>query len=71
MEIQKLHGPQPPPPSQTDLASFSAFQKYYERINGFRFPEAELPLIPPFGGSSGVFCARTYRVSRVILVRNE
>lgn len=42
MEIQKLQGPQPPPPSQTDLASFSAFQKYYERINGFRFPEAEL-----------------------------
>jgi non-heme chloroperoxidase len=42
MEIQKLQGPQAPPPSQTDLASFSAFQKYYERINGFRFPEAEL-----------------------------
>ena len=42
MEIQKLQGPQPPPPSQTDLASFSALQKYYERVNGFRFPEAEL-----------------------------
>src|ERR1700728_2740040 len=25
MEIQKLQGPQPPPPSQTDLASFGAF----------------------------------------------
>ena len=42
MEIQKLQGPQPPPPSQTDLASFAAFQKYYERVNGFLFPEAEL-----------------------------
>ena len=42
MEIQKLQGPQPPPPSQTDLASFGAFQKYYERVNGFLFPEAEL-----------------------------
>ena len=42
MEIQKLQGPQPPPPSQTDLASFSALQKYYERVNGFLFPEAEL-----------------------------
>jgi non-heme chloroperoxidase len=42
MEIQKLQGPQPPPPSKSDLASFSALQKYYERVNGFRFPEAEL-----------------------------
>jgi non-heme chloroperoxidase len=42
MEIQKLQGPQPPAPSQTDLASFGAYQKYYERVNGFPFPEAEL-----------------------------
>ena len=42
MEMQKLQGPQPPPPSQTDLASFSAFQKYYGRVNGFLFTEAEL-----------------------------
>jgi len=42
MEIQKLQGPQPLPPRKTDLASFSALQKYYERVNGFLFPEAEL-----------------------------
>jgi pimeloyl-ACP methyl ester carboxylesterase len=42
LEIQKLQGPQPPPPGKTDLVSFSALQKYYERVNGFRFPEAEL-----------------------------
>jgi non-heme chloroperoxidase len=41
-EIQELHGPQPPAPSGADLASFSALQKYYERVDGFRFPEAEL-----------------------------
>jgi len=41
-EIQELHGPQPPPPSGADLASFSALQKYYERLNGLRTPEAEL-----------------------------
>jgi non-heme chloroperoxidase len=41
-EMQELHGPQPPPPGGADLASFSALQKYYERVNGFRFPEAEL-----------------------------
>jgi non-heme chloroperoxidase len=42
LEMQKLQGPQPPPPSKMDLVSFSALQKYYERVNGFRFPEAEL-----------------------------
>jgi non-heme chloroperoxidase len=42
MEIQKLQGPQPPSPSEADLASFPALQKYYERVNGFRFPEGEL-----------------------------
>jgi non-heme chloroperoxidase len=38
MEMQKLQRPQPPPPGKTDLASLSALQKYYERVNGFRFP---------------------------------
>jgi non-heme chloroperoxidase len=42
MEIQNLQGPQPPPPTETDLASFSSLQTYYERVNGFLFPEAEL-----------------------------
>jgi len=42
VEMQQLQGPQPPPPGVADLASFSALQKYYERVNGFRFPEAEL-----------------------------
>ena len=44
MEIQKLQGPQPPPPSGADLASFNALGKYFQRVNGFRFPEAELRL---------------------------
>ena len=42
MEMQKLQAPQPPPPGRADLASFNALTKYYERVNGFRFPEAEL-----------------------------
>jgi pimeloyl-ACP methyl ester carboxylesterase len=42
MEMQALHAPQPPPPDEADLASFNALSKYYERVNGFRFPEAEL-----------------------------
>ena len=35
-------GPQPAPPNDADRASFNAFQKWYERMNGWRFPEAEL-----------------------------
>ena len=41
-EFQDLLGPQPPPPGEPDLATFSALQKYLERVNGFRFPESEL-----------------------------
>ena len=42
MEMQQVQAPQPPGPSEAEEASFSALQKYYERMNGFRFPEAEL-----------------------------
>jgi pimeloyl-ACP methyl ester carboxylesterase len=41
-EMQTLRPPQPPPPGPTDLASFAALQKYYERVDGFQLPEAEL-----------------------------
>jgi non-heme chloroperoxidase len=41
-EMQGLQSPQPPPPAGADLSSFSALTKYYERVNGFQFPEAEL-----------------------------
>jgi non-heme chloroperoxidase len=42
MEMLRLQPPQPPEPSEADEASFSAIEKYYERVNGFRFPESEL-----------------------------
>ena len=42
MEMQRLKAPPAPSPGSADLASFSALTKYYERVNGFRFPEAEL-----------------------------
>jgi hypothetical protein len=42
MDMMALRAPQPPPPSPMDLASFHALGKYYERVNGFRPPEAEL-----------------------------
>ena len=43
-EMSELQGggPQPAPPGAADRASFSAFQRWYEGTNGWRFPEAEL-----------------------------
>lgn len=41
-EIQGLRGPQPPPPAEADLASFTALRQYFVRVLGFTFPEAEL-----------------------------
>ena len=41
-DIESIQGPQPPPPSPADLTSFDTLQKYSDRVNGFRFPEAEL-----------------------------
>ncbi len=41
-EIQAIHGPQIPPPAEADLVSFSALEQRSLRVNGFRFPEAEL-----------------------------
>jgi hypothetical protein len=40
MDMQRLQGPQPRAPSKEDLVSFSALQKYLERVNGFRSPNA-------------------------------
>jgi len=37
-----ISGPQPPPPDESDLASFGALQQYYRRVLGFTYPEAEL-----------------------------
>jgi len=41
-EAQTLRPPQPPPPGPADLADFAALQKYFERVDGFQLPEAEL-----------------------------
>jgi non-heme chloroperoxidase len=40
-EFQEIRGPQPPTPGDSDLASFSALQKWDEQVYGFRIPEAE------------------------------
>ena len=42
LDMMKLKAPQPPPPGAADLVSFKALQRYYERMNGFEFPEGEL-----------------------------
>jgi non-heme chloroperoxidase len=42
MKDFSLNGPQPPPPNEADLASFSALRQYHLRVLGFTYPEAEL-----------------------------
>ena len=42
MAMQALQAPQPPAPNKADLTSFGALATYYQRVNGFRTPEAEL-----------------------------
>jgi non-heme chloroperoxidase len=39
--FQEIRGPQPPTPGNSDLASFSALQRWDAQVYGFRIPEAE------------------------------
>jgi pimeloyl-ACP methyl ester carboxylesterase len=41
-DMQGLRPPQPPPPSESEAASFPALQGYFSRVLGFTYPEAEL-----------------------------
>ncbi len=40
-EFQEIQGPQHPAPGDSDLASFSALQRWDAQVDGFRIPEAE------------------------------
>jgi pimeloyl-ACP methyl ester carboxylesterase len=40
-EFVEVQGPQPPSPSQSDLASFSALRKWDTQVYGFQLPESE------------------------------
>jgi len=41
-DFQGLHGPQPPPPGDADLASVNALRQYLVRVQGVASPEAEI-----------------------------
>jgi hypothetical protein len=41
-DFEGLDRPDPPPPSKSDLATFTALQAYDQNVYGFRTPEAEL-----------------------------
>ena len=41
-EAMEIGFPEPPPPTEADLASFDALRQYYTRTLGFTYPEAEL-----------------------------
>jgi non-heme chloroperoxidase len=40
-DFLEIQGPQPPTPSESDLVSFSALQKWDAQVFGFRLPESE------------------------------
>jgi pimeloyl-ACP methyl ester carboxylesterase len=41
-EISEVGFPQPPPPTEADLATFDGLRQYYTRVLGFTYPEGEL-----------------------------
>jgi len=41
-EMSDVGFPQPPPPTEADLATFDGLRRYYTRVLGFTYPEAEL-----------------------------
>src|SRR5262249_30266799 len=41
-ELESVGGPQPPPPGDSDRASFAVLRQYFRRVLGFTYPEAEL-----------------------------
>jgi pimeloyl-ACP methyl ester carboxylesterase len=43
-DISAVGFPQPPPPTEADLATFDALRRYYTRVLGFTYPEAALRL---------------------------
>jgi pimeloyl-ACP methyl ester carboxylesterase len=43
-DISDVGFPQPPPPTEADLATFDALRGYYTRVLGFTYPEAALRL---------------------------
>jgi pimeloyl-ACP methyl ester carboxylesterase len=43
-DISDVGFPQPPPPTEADLATFDALRRYYTRVLGFTYPEAALRL---------------------------
>jgi pimeloyl-ACP methyl ester carboxylesterase len=48
-QMQSLPGPQPPQPTEADLASFTTVQQYLLRVQGVTFPESELRQQRPVG----------------------
>ena len=63
-EFQNIRGPQPPTPGDSDLASFSALQKWDAQVYGFRIPEAEFRQTWDSASSGRVGKAAIFRALR-------
>jgi non-heme chloroperoxidase len=67
-DISAVGFPQPPPPTDADLATFDALRQYYARILGFTYPEAELRNKRTVTEQGGVGAPRTPPGGRSLLI---
>jgi non-heme chloroperoxidase len=66
-DISEVGFPQPAPPADADLATFDALQRYYIRVLGFTYPEAELRQKRPTTPDGRVGTPRSFPGGRVLL----
>ena len=67
-EISAVGFPQPPPPTDADLATFDALRQYYTRVLGFTYPEASLRYRRTGTAQGGVGADRVPPGGRSLLV---
>ena len=66
-DFQSLTAPQPPPPSDRELATFGSLRDYYMRVLGFSFPDAELRQQRTTGADGRVGGRREFPGSQTLL----
>src|ERR1051325_1013335 len=66
-DFQSLVAPQPPPPSERELATFGSLRDYYMRVLGFSFPDAELRQQRTTGADGRVGDRREFPGSQTLL----
>lgn len=66
-DFQSVTAPQPPPPSERELATFGSLRDYYMRVLGFSFPDAELRQQRTIGADGRVGSRREFPGAQALL----